>query len=152
MKDKPRYWNDVTISSVATAANEPLVGKTVAEIAGLRGVDPETCAMDLLVEENALVNIVSFNQSEENLRQLITHKLCSVITDGFYVTGQSASALVWYVPGVAGKTGAREALAFVERSGAQEHRQTSGAVESGGSWRVARWERGGFGGFRSGAN
>ncbi len=52
MKAAPRYWNDVTISSVATAANEPLVGKTVAEIAGLRGIDAENCAMDLLVEED----------------------------------------------------------------------------------------------------
>jgi dihydroorotase/N-acyl-D-amino-acid deacylase len=103
MKEKPRYWNDVTISSVATAANEPLVSKTVEEIAGLRGVDPETCAMDILVEEEAQVNIVSFNQSEENLRQLITHKLCSVITDGFYVRGKAHPRLYGTYPELLGK-------------------------------------------------
>jgi dihydroorotase/N-acyl-D-amino-acid deacylase len=103
MKEKPRYWNDVTISSVATAANEPLVGKTVEEIARLRGVEPETCAMDLLVEEDAAVNIVSFNQSEDNLRQLITHPLCSVITDGFYVRGKAHPRLYGTYPELLGK-------------------------------------------------
>ena len=112
MKAAPRYWNDVTISSVATAANEPLVGKTVAEIAGLRGVDPENCAMDILVEEDAAVNIVSFNQSEENLRQLITHPLCSVITDGFYVRGKAHPRLVWDLSGTAGQTRARAQAGF----------------------------------------
>jgi dihydroorotase/N-acyl-D-amino-acid deacylase len=103
MKAAPRYWNDVTISSVATAANEPLVSKTVAEIAGLRGIDPENCAMDILVEEDAAVNIVSFNQSEENLRQLITHPLCSVITDGFYVRGKAHPRLYGTYPELLGK-------------------------------------------------
>lgn len=99
MKRKPRYWNDVTISS----GNELLVGKTVAEIAKLRGVDEEDCAMDLLIEEDALVNIVSFNQSEENLRQLITHPLCSVITDGFYVRGKAHPRLYGTYPELLGK-------------------------------------------------
>ncbi len=103
MKAAPRYWSDVTISSVATTANEPLVGKTVAEIAELRGVQPENCAMDLLVEEDAAVNIVSFNQSEENLRQLITHPLCSVITDGFYVRGKAHPRLYGTYPELLGK-------------------------------------------------
>jgi len=103
MKEKSRFWSDVTISSVATDANEPLVGKTVAEIAELRGVDPEDCAMDLLVEEHAAVNIVSFNQSEENLRQLITHPLCSVITDGFYVKGKAHPRLYGTYPELLGK-------------------------------------------------
>jgi dihydroorotase/N-acyl-D-amino-acid deacylase len=31
---------------------------------------------------------VSFNQSEDNLRKLLTHPLCSVGSDGFYVKGR----------------------------------------------------------------
>ena len=54
------------------------------------------------------VNIVSFNQSEENLRQLITDPLCSVITDGFYVKGQGAPQALWNVSGVAWKNVIRE--------------------------------------------
>ncbi|MDQ2711300.1 MAG: amidohydrolase family protein [Acidobacteriota bacterium] len=80
-------WSDVTISSVPSAANESLIGKTVTEIAAIRAIDPASCVFSLLEEENGAVNIVSFNQSETNLKQLITHELCSVMTDGFYVKG-----------------------------------------------------------------
>jgi dihydroorotase/N-acyl-D-amino-acid deacylase len=103
MRTAPRYWSDITISSVKTAENEPLVGKTVAEIAEQRGVDAQSCAMDLLVEEEAAVNIVCFNQSEDNLRQLITHPLCSVITDGFYVKGKAHPRLYGTYPELLGK-------------------------------------------------
>ncbi len=103
MKATPRYWSDITISSVASGGNEPLVGKTVSQIAELRGVDAEDCALDLLMEEAAAVNIVCFNQSEENLRQLITHPLCSVITDGFYVKGKAHPRLYGTYPELLGK-------------------------------------------------
>jgi dihydroorotase/N-acyl-D-amino-acid deacylase len=103
LKTAPRYWSDITISSVASAANEPLLGKTVSQIAEWRGVDAENCALDLLLEEDAAVNIVCFNQSEENLRQLITHPLCSVITDGFYVKGKAHPRLYGTYPELLGK-------------------------------------------------
>ncbi len=102
MSRSSRYWEDVTISSVATEANERFVGKTVTEIAALRGEDPPIAAFNLLIEEQAAVNIVSFNQSEENLRQLITHPLCSVITDGFYVKGKAHPRLYGTYPQLLG--------------------------------------------------
>jgi N-acyl-D-amino-acid deacylase len=80
-------WGDVTISSVESAANEHVIGKTVAQIADMRAEKPSLVVVQLLAEEKGAVNIVSFNQSEENLRELLTHPLCSVITDGFYVKG-----------------------------------------------------------------
>ena len=36
----------------------------------------------------AQVMMVSFNQSESNLRELLSHQLCSVISDGVYVKGR----------------------------------------------------------------
>ncbi len=81
-------WSDITISAVATAVNSHLVGKTIEEAAGLRGRGPAETALDLVLEERAVINIISFNQSEQNLRQLLTHPLCSVISDGFYVNGK----------------------------------------------------------------
>jgi dihydroorotase/N-acyl-D-amino-acid deacylase len=88
MEAGPKPWSDVTISAVTTPGNAKFVGKTVSEIAEARGQDAGACALDLLLEEQAGVNIITFNQSEDNLRQLITHPLCSVITDGFYVIGK----------------------------------------------------------------
>ena len=81
-------WSDVTISAVATQANAATVGRTVAEVAEERGADPAITVLDLIAEERAAINVISFNQSEDNLRQLLTHPLCSVISDGFYVKGK----------------------------------------------------------------
>jgi N-acyl-D-aspartate/D-glutamate deacylase len=47
--------------------------------------------------------MVTFNQSETNLRQLITHDLCSVITDGFYVKGRPHPRLHGTYPELLGK-------------------------------------------------
>jgi dihydroorotase/N-acyl-D-amino-acid deacylase len=81
-------WTDITISGVASARNAGLVGKTIAETATSRGSSGVDAALDLLMEEDAAVNVISFNQSESNLRQLLSHPLCSVISDGFYVNGR----------------------------------------------------------------
>jgi N-acyl-D-amino-acid deacylase len=99
----PKLWSDVTISSVETPGNWAVVGKTVDRIAEERGQAPETCVLDLLLEESGAVNIISFNQSEANLRQLITHPLCSVITDGFYVKGKPHPRLHGTYPELLGK-------------------------------------------------
>ncbi len=73
---------------MATTENAGLVGKTIEAIAAERAREPAESALDLLLEEDALVNVISFNQSEANLRELLTHPLCSVISDGFYVNGR----------------------------------------------------------------
>jgi len=101
-QSRPQLWSDITISGVATAENAGLVGKTIAGLAAERNVEPAEAALDLLLEEEAAVNVVSFNQSEENLRQLITHPLCSVISDGFYVKGKAHPRLYGTFPELLG--------------------------------------------------
>jgi dihydroorotase/N-acyl-D-amino-acid deacylase len=85
---RSQEWSDITISGLASGGNKSLIGKTLSEAAGVRGSTPVDTALDLLIEEHAAVNVISFNQSESNLRQLLTHPLCSVISDGFYVSGK----------------------------------------------------------------
>ena len=100
---RPQLWSDITISGVATEQNSGLVGRTIAEIAATRNVNPAECALDLLLEEEASVNVISFNQSEENLRQLLTHPLCSIISDGFYVKGKAHPRLYGTFPELLGQ-------------------------------------------------
>ncbi len=50
---------------------KPLTGKTLAEVAWLRGKSPEETAMDLVVEDGSRVGTVYFLMSEENVRQQI---------------------------------------------------------------------------------
>lgn len=101
-QSRAQLWSDITISGVASAENAGLVGKTIAEIAEARGAAPAEAALDLLIEEEAAVNVISFNQSRENLRQLITHPLCSVISDGFFVKGKAHPRLYGTFPELLG--------------------------------------------------
>lgn len=93
-KDRAQEWSDITISSVGSAANAALVGTTIRDAAQ---------AIDLLIEEGGIVNVISFNQSETNLRELLTHPLCSVISDGFYVNGKAHPRLYGTFPELLGR-------------------------------------------------
>ena len=83
-----QQWSDIYVVSVGSQANQSVVGKTFAELAEETGTSGVEALFNLLTQENGLVNILSFNQSEENLRRLLTHPLCTVISDGFYVKGR----------------------------------------------------------------
>jgi N-acyl-D-amino-acid deacylase len=48
---------------------KPYTGKTLAEVARLRGTPPEETAMDLVVEEGGDVGVAYFLMSEENVRR-----------------------------------------------------------------------------------
>lgn len=50
---------------------KPLTGKTLAEVAEMRGKSPEGTAMDLVVEDDSRVGTVYFLMSEENVRKQI---------------------------------------------------------------------------------
>jgi N-acyl-D-amino-acid deacylase len=101
-RSRAQLWSDITISGISSVENAGLIGRTIAEVAAGRNADPADAALELLLEEKALVNVVSFNQSRENLRQLITHPLCSVISDGFYVNGKAHPRLYGTFPELLG--------------------------------------------------
>ncbi len=81
-------WTDLFISAVASEANRPVVGLSIQAIAEMRACEPIDAMLDLLIEEQGAVNMLEFNQSQENLRQTLTHPLSNIISDGFYVTGR----------------------------------------------------------------
>jgi N-acyl-D-amino-acid deacylase len=81
-------WSELLVSAVASPGNAPIVGKTLEEIAVLRRQRPAEAVFDLLLEEHGQVNILEFNQSEENLRRNLNHPLAIIISDGFYVKGR----------------------------------------------------------------
>ncbi|MBI3279812.1 MAG: amidohydrolase family protein [Acidobacteria bacterium] len=96
-------WTDLYISAVGSAANRGLVGRNLAEIAELRGREPVEVVMDILAEERGVANMLEFNQSEDNLRQLLTHPLAAIMSDGFYVTGQPHPRLYGTFPHLLGE-------------------------------------------------
>ena len=96
-------WGDVLITGVQTEGNRDVVGCTVAEIALQRGAGPVDTVLDLLIEERGEATIISFNQSDDNLRELLTHRRCTVISDGFYVKGRPHPRLFGTFPELLGK-------------------------------------------------
>ena len=48
---------------------KPLTGKTLAEVAKMRGKSPEETAMDLVIEDNSRVGTVYFLMSEDNIKR-----------------------------------------------------------------------------------
>ena len=81
-------WENILIASVASETGQALIGRTIQQVAEERGCSGVDAALDLLVEEQATLVIVSFNQSEENLRKVLTHPLTSIITDGLWTEGK----------------------------------------------------------------
>jgi dihydroorotase/N-acyl-D-amino-acid deacylase len=96
-------WDDILISGVRTAASQSALGCTITDIAAQRGVEPVDAVIGLIVEEEGAVNMISFNQSESNLRVLLTHPLCTVISDSFYVQGRPHPRLFGAFPEFLGK-------------------------------------------------
>jgi N-acyl-D-amino-acid deacylase len=50
---------------------KPLTGKTLAEVAKLRGVSPEDAAIDLVIEDGSRVGVAYFLMSEDNIRRQV---------------------------------------------------------------------------------
>jgi N-acyl-D-amino-acid deacylase len=60
---------------------KPLTGKTLGEVASMRGTSPELTAMDLIVEDESRIGTVYFSQSEENVRKAIKLPWVSFCSD-----------------------------------------------------------------------
>ena len=53
-------------------ALKPLTGKTLADIAAMRGTSPEFTIMDLIVEDESRIGTVYFSQSEDVVRKAVS--------------------------------------------------------------------------------
>ncbi len=82
-------WTDVILTSVESEQNQWAVGLSLAAIAERRAQDPGDLLLDLLIEERGVATMLTFNQSTENLRRVLTHPLSIIITDGLFVRGKT---------------------------------------------------------------
>jgi N-acyl-D-amino-acid deacylase len=98
-----QQWSDIFISSVGSADGQRFVGKHFDAIAEMLGVEPIEAVFRLLEAEQGNVNMLSFNQSDANLQKLLSHPLCTVITDGFYVKGRPHPRLYGTFPCLLGE-------------------------------------------------
>jgi N-acyl-D-amino-acid deacylase len=62
-------------------ALKPLTGKTLAQVAALRGKSPEETAIDLVIEDGSRVSTVYFLMSEDNVRKQLALPYMSICSD-----------------------------------------------------------------------
>jgi N-acyl-D-amino-acid deacylase len=60
---------NIVLAGFVTEALKPLTGKTLAEVARMRGTSPEEAAMDLVAEDGDRVDAIYFIMSEDNVRK-----------------------------------------------------------------------------------
>ncbi|MDA1348251.1 MAG: D-aminoacylase [Chloroflexi bacterium] len=90
----PIPWDTYMVSDAFTAANAGNIGRSVAEIAEMRGTDVLETALTLLIEEGGDVPTTVFNRNEGDVRFFMGHEAAMFGSDGyaFSPTGPLATA------------------------------------------------------------
>jgi len=81
-EDRLGSWDKVLISAVLLDKNKYLQGKNILEAARDMGKQPYDFIRDLLIEERAMVGMISFYGNEDVLKKILAHPLVGVGCDG----------------------------------------------------------------------
>lgn len=79
-------WDRVVISSCFSDKNKTWEGKSILECAEATGKEPFNFIKDILIEERNRVDIVGFAMNEDNLKNVLSHPLVMVGSDGSAVS------------------------------------------------------------------
>lgn len=71
----------IMLASFRNDSLKPLIGKTLAEVAKMRGKDPIETIMDLLLEDRSRIGTIYFLMSEDNIRKQIRQPWVSFGSD-----------------------------------------------------------------------
>lgn len=78
-------WGNICISNVESEKNAWTVGKSIQEIAAIRGVDPADACFDLILDEKGRVSEINYGMCEEDIEYIMGRH--------FVMTGSDASAV-----------------------------------------------------------
>jgi N-acyl-D-amino-acid deacylase len=71
----------IVLAAFGTEALKPLIGKSLGEVAKMRGKSPEETAIDLVIEDDGGTGAIFFLMSEENIRKGIAQPWVSFGSD-----------------------------------------------------------------------
>jgi N-acyl-D-amino-acid deacylase len=77
-------WDSVYVSSLSKDHDAKLAGKNVVEVSEARGIDPEDCMMDLLLEQDGKVSIVFFHMAGSDVEQVIGWERSLIASDSLH--------------------------------------------------------------------
>lgn len=75
-------WGDIYVGYVLTEENMWTVGKSIEEIARIRGVDPADACFDLVLEEKSHVDEINFGMCEEDVEYIMKNPNIMTGSDG----------------------------------------------------------------------
>lgn len=75
-------WQDTYVANVESEKNQWQVGKSIAEIAEIRGVDPADACFDLVVEEKSRVDEIAYGMCEEDIEYIMQQPYVMTGSDG----------------------------------------------------------------------
>ena len=75
-------WEKIVISSVQSAENKTMEGKSIAHNAAERQLDPFSLIFGLIEAENGIISIISESMNEENMVRFLTLPFAMVGSDG----------------------------------------------------------------------
>lgn len=67
----PGTPDNILLVGFNSEALKPLTGKTLAEVAQMRGTSPQETVFDLIIEDNSRVGTIYFTQSDDIVRQAV---------------------------------------------------------------------------------
>ena len=79
-------WDGIYLTTINSEKNKIYQGKSVEEIARMRGTTPLDAACDLLCEENCQITMIDFMASEDDIITILKNPLSNVISDSTYPT------------------------------------------------------------------
>jgi N-acyl-D-amino-acid deacylase len=71
----------ILLTGFRSEALKPLTGKSLAEVAAMRGTSPEDTIIDLVVEDDSRVSCVYFTMSDDNVRKAVATPWVSFCSD-----------------------------------------------------------------------
>lgn len=80
--DHINRWGDIYVSYVESEKNAWTVGKSITEIAAVRGVAPVDACFDLVAEERGKVNEVNYGMCEEDIEFIMSQPYTMIGSDG----------------------------------------------------------------------
>lgn len=82
IESKTGTADNIIIIGFDTDSLKYLTGKTLAEVAALKGTSPEEAVMDLVIQDNSRVGAVYFSMSEDNIKKQMTLPWMTFCSDG----------------------------------------------------------------------
>ena len=126
------HWDEILIASVKSARNKACEGKSLQQIAAMRGEEPLESVFNLLLDEECAVAMIMFTMAEEDVRTVMCHPATMIGTDGIWSHGKPHPRIYGSYPRILGTYVRQERLLSLEEA---VRKMTSFPAQKFGLWK-----------------